>query len=67
MSGLLGILTNVIKAGVAVAASPAAIVADLATLPSSAYNDRAPFARTGKLFGAAGRCMAEAVKPEADE
>jgi hypothetical protein len=64
---LLSCLANVVKASFAVAASPVALIADLATLPASAEYDRHPFERTGKMLGAAGRCMSEAVKPEKGE
>lgn len=60
---LLNCLTNVVKAGVAVAVSPAAMVADLCALPSSGYNDTPAFRRTGKLFDAAAKCIDEATKP----
>lgn len=57
-------LTNVAKAGIAVAASPVALVADIVTLPAAAYDDKPPFGRTGKMLNAAGKCITEAVKPE---
>lgn len=60
---MFDILTNVVKAGLAVVASPVALVADLATLPSSSFDGKPPFGRTGKLLGTAGDCITAAVKP----
>jgi hypothetical protein len=58
-------LTNVVKAGVAVVASPVALVADIVTLPGSACDPNAgPFDRTSSVLNAAGRCIAEAIKPD---
>jgi hypothetical protein len=58
-------LTNVVKAGVAVAVSPIALAADIVTLPGSACDPNAgPFDRTGKMLNAAGRCITEAIKPD---
>lgn len=65
--GLFNALTNVAKAGIAVVASPAAMVADFVTLPSSAYDNKHPFHRTGRMFDAAAKCMAEATKPTKDD
>lgn len=64
---ILNSLTNVAKAGIAVAVSPVAAVADVLTLPSSAYDGRPTFGRTAKLFNAAGQCITEAVKPTTGE
>lgn len=64
---LFSTLTNVAKAGIAVAVSPVAVVADILTLPSSAYDNRPAFGRAGKLFDAAGKCIAAAVKPEGED
>jgi hypothetical protein len=61
--GLLNVLTNITRAGVAVVAAPVALVADIVTLPSSAYEDKHPFRRTGKMLTAAGKCVVEATKP----
>jgi hypothetical protein len=60
-------LTNLIKAAAAVAISPAAVVADVLTLPSTAYEGRPAFGKTASLMQAAGRCAHEAVKPEAQQ
>lgn len=60
----MNLLKNLIGTGVAVLATPVALVADLATLPASAYDNKDPFARTGKMLGAAGECINEAVEPE---
>jgi hypothetical protein len=61
---LLNVFTNIVKAGVAVVGAPVALVADVVTLPSSAYDDRHPFERTGKMLNAAGRCISQATKEE---
>lgn len=61
---MFGTLANVVKAGVALAASPVALVADIVTLPSTAYDGKPAFGRTGKMLDAAGSCISEAVKPE---
>lgn len=60
----MNILTNLARAAVSVAVAPVAAVADVLTLPSSAYNDRHPFARTGALLSNACECVRQAVKPE---
>jgi hypothetical protein len=60
----MNFLKNLLGAGAAVLASPVALVADVMTLPASAYDDKEPFARTGKMLAAAGACVNEAVKPE---
>jgi len=60
---MLRTLTNLTKAAAAVVITPAAIVADVLTLPGSAFDNKAPFHRTGRLLSAAGRAAAEAVKP----
>lgn len=61
--GLFNCLTNVVKAGVAVAAAPVAAAADLVTLPGSALDNKPPFGRTAKMLNAVGKCMTEATKP----
>lgn len=58
-------MINVLKACLAIAVSPVALVADLVTLPSSAWDDRAPFGRTGRMLDAAGRCITAATNPTA--
>jgi hypothetical protein len=63
MTSLWNCLTNVSKAGVAVAASPVALVADLVTLPASACDNKPAFGRTGKMLNAAGACITKAVEP----
>jgi hypothetical protein len=60
---MFDILANVVKAGVAVVASPVALVADIVTLPSTALDGKPAFGRTGKMLGAAGDCISEAVRP----
>lgn len=62
--GLLNCLTNVVKAGVAVAASPVAAVADVLTLPSTAYDGKPAFGKTAAMLNAAGKCMTEATRAD---
>lgn len=61
---LFDALTNVAKAGIAVAVSPVALVADVVTLPASAEAGGEPFGRTRGILSAAGECITAAVKPE---
>ncbi len=56
------LISNLTKVVVATAAVPVATVADILTLPSSAYNDRAPFAKTAKVITQVGRAFDKAVK-----
>lgn len=56
-------ITNLAKAVAAVAISPAAVVADVLTLPSSAYDGRPAFGRTAGLMRAAGHAAHTAVTP----
>lgn len=56
---------SLVKAAVSVALTPAAVVADVLTLPSSGYNDRHPFGNTSALLNNAGRCVKHAVRPPA--
>jgi hypothetical protein len=60
----LNILTNVLKAVVAVAAAPVVVIADLATLPASAHAGRGPFERTGGVLRTAGKALDAAIRPE---
>ncbi len=57
---------NLAKSAAAVAVAPAAIVADLLTLPSSAYDGRPAFGRTAGLMQAAGRAAHAAIEPQAE-
>lgn len=57
-------LTNLAKAAAAVVISPAAVVADVLTLPASSLDPhRGPFDRTAKVLNAAGQCAMEAIRP----
>jgi hypothetical protein len=63
---MFGMLRNLIKAAVAVTLTPGAIVADIVTLPSSAYRgDGNPFWRTGALLNAAGKSVSKAIDSDA--
>ena len=56
-------LGNLIKAAVAVAAAPVALVVDIVTLPASAeHPTRGAFDRTTAMLDAAGDNMKQAVK-----
>ncbi len=58
-------LTNLLKAAVAVVVTPVAIVADILTLPASSLDPyRGPFDRTAKRLEQAGEALDAAVKPE---
>lgn len=56
-------LLNLCKAAVAVAVSPVLAVADIATLPASAYDGRHPFTRTRDALRTAGRALDAATAP----
>lgn len=59
---MFGVLTNLAKAAVAVAATPVALAADIVTLPASASSIHGgPFDRTASMLTAAGECVKEAV------
>ena len=55
------IIEKLSKALVAVVVAPAALVADLATLPSSAHDGRGPFDRTAMMLKAAGKNVRDVV------
>jgi hypothetical protein len=62
----LDIATNLVKASVAAAAAPIALVADVVTLPASAeHPTRGPFDRTCQMLEAAGDAVKQAVAPSA--
>ena len=54
-------LGNLLKAAIAVALTPVAIVADVVTLPASAFRDDHTFGITGSLLRAAGENVSKAV------
>lgn len=58
------ILTNLVKAAAAVALTPVAAVADVLTLPGSAYANRPPFGNVESLLRQARAATREALKPE---
>lgn len=60
-------LTSLAKSLVSLAAVPVALVADVLTLPSSAYDGRHPFGKAGKMLGTAKANLDAAVKPKGDE
>lgn len=56
---------NLLKAAVATAATPVALVADIVTLPASAMDHRAdPFKRTGSMLKAVADNVTKAVDPK---
>lgn len=58
-------ILNLIKASIAVAVAPIALLVDIATLPASAEDcRRGPFDRTGKTLSVAGECIKQAITPE---
>lgn len=58
-------LGNLLKAAVAVVASPVALVVDIVTLPASAERPtRGAFDRTAAMLDAAGENMKQAIKGE---
>lgn len=64
---MLGLLTNLTKAAVAVVATPVALVADVLTLPASSMDPyRGPFERTARTLKQAGDAFDEAVTPGKD-
>lgn len=58
---------NLIKATVSAAITPVAVVADVLTLPASAYNNKAPFAKTEALLSITNRCVQAALEPTGDK
>ena len=56
-------LTNLIKAAVSVAVTPAAVIADVLTLPASAHDGKATFGRTAQLLNNAGANVQSAIEP----
>ena len=61
---MLKMLSNLTKAAVSVAVTPAAVIADVLTLPASAHDNTAPFRRTAQLLNNAGVCVQKAVEPD---
>lgn len=59
-------LVNLTRAGVAVCLTPVAAVADVLTLPSSAYDGRPPFGKSATLLKNAAACARAATAPLAD-
>jgi hypothetical protein len=54
----------IIKAVVAVAVSPVALVVDIVTLPASAFDNKDAFHRTGALLKSAGDNVMKAVNDD---
>jgi hypothetical protein len=59
-------LTNLVKATVSVALTPAAVAVDVVTLPITSSNGEEPFEVTSALLKNAGECVSQAVKPTND-
>lgn len=62
---MLTAFENLVKGVVsAVVVAPAALIADICTLPASSMDPyRGPFTRTARALKNAGECFDEAVKP----
>lgn len=60
---MFDLLTNTIKAAVAVAVSPVDMVVDVVTLPSTALEGKHAFGRTAKRFQQAAEAIDAAVSP----
>lgn len=60
---MLSILTNLTKAVVAVAVTPASVVVDVVKLPATAYDGRHPFDSTKRRLQQASEAMDAAVRP----
>lgn len=62
---MLGALSNLTRAAVAVALTPATVAADLLTMPAIAYRGEPhPFQRTAKMLDAAKKAAEKAVEPK---
>ena len=61
---MFDILSNTIKAAVAVVVSPVDVVVDVVTLPSTALDGKGPFDRTTRRFQQAADAINAAVKPK---
>lgn len=57
-------ITNLFKSALAVIATPVALIADVLTLPSTAYNDTQPFAHTAKKLNQAAEAFNASVAPQ---
>ncbi|MCA7085833.1 hypothetical protein K7G19_19780 [Cupriavidus sp. DB3] len=64
---MLDILSNTIKAAVAVAVSPVDMVVDVVTLPSTALEGKDAFGRTAKRFQQVAEAIDAAVKPKRED
>lgn len=51
------------KATVSICLTPVSLVADILTLPSSAYNNNAPFGKTASLLNNSAQCVNAALSP----
>ena len=62
---MIKILKNTSKAAIAIAVTPLSLIADVLTMPASAYRgDEHPFKRTTKLLNIAGNLINESVQGE---
>jgi hypothetical protein len=57
-------ITNLLKAAIAVAVSPVAAIVDIVTLPASAFENKDAFHRTASLLESAGENVTRAVNPK---
>lgn len=58
---------NLLKAAVAVMVTPVTLIADVVTLPSSAYNNRGPFDRTVRKLQQSSAALDAALQPKKNE
>lgn len=56
--------SNLLKAAVAVVITPVSLVADIVTLPSTAYENKDAFGRTAKTLKQASAAIDAALTPE---
>lgn len=56
--------SNLLKAVVGVVVTPVSIVADIVTLPSTAYENKGPFDRTAKTLNQVSAAIDAALTPE---
>ena len=61
---MFDIFANVIRVGIAIVAAPVAAVADIATMPASAYYDKPVFKSTSAVLQATGAGVMAAISSE---
>ena len=61
---MFGMLESLAKAAVAVVTVPVNLVVDVATLPSTAFDGKAPFGNTSEAIGDMVQNLKNATKPD---